>query len=156
MGGKSQHTDIKKQCLSCTWDHLFYFNFKWTEEQFNTENIEISIFDANTIRRDELIGKYIFQCAMVNGQPDHEYWRQWIGLVNTDCEGTQGFLKISVTVLKPGEIGGSHENDDDDDDAEGADLQSLILLPPDIEKQDYYLYVRCYRAEHLPKMDRCT
>eukprot|EP00033_Pygsuia_biforma_P002484 GCRY01002754.1.p1 GENE.GCRY01002754.1~~GCRY01002754.1.p1 ORF type:complete len:1277 (-),score=458.89 GCRY01002754.1:265-4095(-) len=154
--GQKQNTAIQKKTCSCTWDHMFFFQCNLKDEEFNTEKILVSVFDANTVRRNVLIGEYELDMSFIYGEKNHELYRRWVALTDNERqEGIQGYLKVTVTVLGPGDLAATHDDaDDDDDDEEGADLQSLVLLPPEMDLIPYELQVRCYRAENLPKMDR--
>ncbi|KAJ3432654.1 c2 calcium-dependent membrane targeting [Anaeramoeba flamelloides] len=158
IDGHKQHTKVFKNTASCTFDHLFFFNFKWKPEEFQKKKIAIKVLDSNTVRRNVLIGQYELDSSFVYGETDHEIWHRWLLLTDTDSnDGGQGFLKVSVIVLGPGDQSKTHESygiDDEEVDENNQDLQSLILRPPEIESQGYHLKVYCYKAEHLPKMDR--
>lgn len=61
-----------------------------------------------------------------------------------------------MTVLAGGDIAVAHNEEDElDDNEEGADLQSLVLLPPTIKTEVYQLNINAWRGEGLPKMDTC-
>jgi hypothetical protein len=88
----------------------------------------------------------------------------WVALVD-DSEpldaGVQGYLKISVQIIGPGDKMRIH-NDDVEIVSECAreiaacgDVGSLALIPPSlpIQKQWKYLVVGVYRCETLPVMD---
>lgn len=63
-------------------------------------------------------------------------------------------MKVSVTVLHPGEEAKSHEGEDEDEEQVSENnLQSMVLLPPSIQTQDWEMEAKIYKAEHLPKMD---
>ena len=53
-----------------------------------------------------LIGRFALNILNVYGQEDHEYYQRWVVLTDpTDQKdrGIQGFLKLSVFVLGPGD-----------------------------------------------------
>jgi len=85
----------------------------------------VSIFDANTVRRNELVGSFEFDLQYVYAAADHEIYRRWVALTDiTDKhEGIQGYLKLSVTVLGPNDIARVHMKEEDDmvdeDDEQG-------------------------------------
>ncbi|KAK2952288.1 putative C2 domain protein [Blattamonas nauphoetae] len=151
---KIQHTTIEKKTLSPYWEQTFFYTLKITKREFQEGKITFSVFNANTFRRNELIGKYEFDLSYCYTADNHEIWRQWIGLYNHD-EGPelQGYLRCNIVVLGPGDVPANHEDDEDDEEVEGDDLQKMVLLPPSIERTGYLLRTRCYRADHLPKMD---
>ncbi|KAJ5067739.1 c2 calcium-dependent membrane targeting [Anaeramoeba ignava] len=160
VDGKKQTTEVFKNTLSCTFDHLMFFENKWKPEETQSKTVLIQIYDSNTIRRNVLIGQYGLDIPFVHGEKGHEIWHRWAIIINPEKEtGAQGFIKFSCTVLGPGDESPTHENDDLDDDAEKEepdkpqDLQSLILRPPQLDIVGYQLSIFCYRAEDLPKMD---
>jgi hypothetical protein len=134
-----------------------FFETDLTPSEWEKEKITISVFDANTFFRNELIGLYEFDVTSVYGRKDHEVYRKWLGLTDSDNHtGLQGFLQVSVTVLKPGDDAPLHEDEfeDDEGDLDTQDLNSLVLLPPQITLTGYNLIVRVYKAEQLSKMDK--
>eukprot|EP01091_Cochliopodium_minus_P016955 TRINITY_DN6513_c0_g1_i1.p1 TRINITY_DN6513_c0_g1~~TRINITY_DN6513_c0_g1_i1.p1 ORF type:complete len:1344 (+),score=430.13 TRINITY_DN6513_c0_g1_i1:61-4092(+) len=155
--GKKRFTSKHRNTTSCIWDHLMFFETDLPPSEWEKEKITISVFDANTFFRNELIGLYEFDVSSVYGRKDHEVYRKWLGLTDSDNHtGLQGFLQVSVTCLKPGDDAPLHEEeyDDDEGDSESQDLNSLVLLPPKITLTGYNLIVRIYKAEQLSKMDR--
>ncbi|KAJ5071996.1 c2 calcium-dependent membrane targeting [Anaeramoeba ignava] len=132
---KTQKTHVFKNTLSCTFDHLMFFQSKWKPSEFDHKKVLIQVFDSNTIRRNVLIGQYELDPSFVHGEPNHEIWHRWY--------------------LGPGDQPPTHENDgiDDEEVEDTQDLQKLILRPPQLDVTGYHLKVYCYRAEDLPKMD---
>ncbi|KAJ6247531.1 c2 calcium-dependent membrane targeting [Anaeramoeba flamelloides] len=157
IDGQKQHTKVFKNTSSCTFDHLFFYDFKWKPQDFMKHKVLVQVMDSNTVKRNVLIGQYELDAAYVYGESDHEIWHKWLLLTDTDSsEGSQGYLKVSVIVLAPGDQEKTHQSDgidDEEGDEDSEDLQSMILKPPNIDTQGYHLNVFCYRAEHLPKMD---
>jgi len=64
-------------------------------------------------------------------------------------------LKLSVTVLRPGDSPVQHnEQDVDDTDGQDEDLANMVLLrPKGLDAVENILQVRIFKAENLPKMD---
>eukprot|EP00727_Mastigamoeba_balamuthi_P006292 m51a1_g2283 putative C-tail anchored protein (1298) ;mRNA; r:389989-394502 len=155
--GQKRSTKIIKKTTSCTWDHLMDFQFRESQEAFMRGTVRIDVFDANTMRRDVLIGSYTFDVASVYAEPSHEFYRRWTALADlTDAhEGVQGYLKVSVVCLRPGDVPRVHapEDEEDDDAASGDDLQGLILRPPSISVEEWELVFDVHRAAGLPAMD---
>lgn len=59
-----------------------------------------------------------------------------------------------MTVLGPNDKAPAHEEEEEqDDEQDGADLQSMVLLPPSIATEEHALEISVFRAEALPKMD---
>lgn len=101
--GQKQHTKVKKNTLSCVFDDLFFFNFKGLEKEeleeavikvgttaalttslhctalhslHCTAHIQISVFDANFISKNELIGAFTIDATHVYLQEHHEVYKQ--------------------------------------------------------------------------------
>ncbi|KAA6387445.1 MAG: hypothetical protein EZS28_017028 [Streblomastix strix] len=152
--GKQDHTSIEKKTLSPYWEQSFYYEIPMTRDKFENSTINFSVYNANTVRRNELIGAYQIDLSRVWGEENHEMWRQWLGLYNADLgPEIQGYLRCSVCVMKPGDVCGNHDDDEDDEEVEGEDLQKMVLLPPQVERHGYLLKTRAYKGDHLFKAD---
>lgn len=142
---------------------------------------QVSVFDANTVTKDRLIGLYEFDFSDMYYRDGHELWRQWVALVDPldkKDKGIQGYLKLSVAVLGPSDTLVMHsskeaeEKDAADEQAQSDDkgksaigsllsgstggnsMDSICLLPPSIKRELHFLVLSVFRAEGLPKMDR--
>lgn len=58
--GQSQHTTVEKKTLSPYWEQMFFFDLKVSRQQFLEGKILFQVFNANTFKRNELIGAYEF------------------------------------------------------------------------------------------------
>lgn len=94
--------------------------------------------------------------AKVNRQKEHthQFYRTWVVLTdpNNPTE-EQGFVRLTVTVLGPGDRPPTHESvaESKDDDA-----MDTILRPPTVRQRSYMLHMKVYRAEDLPVVaSRC-
>ena len=58
--GQSQHTTIENRTLSPYWDQMLFFDVGLTKQQFLTEKLTLQVFNANTFRRNDLIGAFEF------------------------------------------------------------------------------------------------
>ena len=141
----------------------------------------MQVFNANTWRRNELIGQYAFSLARVNAVEkdeyndvfhEHQLRRQWVALTNPDDPTIgQGFVLATVTVLRAGDrppsfasdadgLGGGGENNRSDNPvsastAGGLDparLERQLLRPPTLRRRGYNLTVNIWRAEHFPDL----
>ena len=62
-----------------------------------------------------MVGSYDFPLAWVYGKKSHEVYRRWIALVNPDAldqesaSKVQGYLKLTVAVLGPGDKITAHD-----------------------------------------------
>ena len=97
---------------------------------------------------NELVGEAAVGLAKTFASPGHEAYKIWTPLFHPDKGNEfQGYLKLSVSVVKDGQTHEEHMGDDDDDDG-------MVVLPPDVDSTPYSLQVAFHRGEDLPTMDR--
>ena len=162
--GQTRHTATKEKQASPVWDEqLFISGADLDEDKLNQSQIEVQVFDMDTFSRDDLVGQYTFDVLHVYYSPNHQVWRQWVALSapyaarekviggGADRGGIQGYLRLSVSLLGPGDKPVVHEKEEEDDKAGG---DGLILLPPTMKREVVFLRVGLYRAYHLPEMDK--
>eukprot|EP01129_Flabellula_baltica_P011560 TRINITY_DN5091_c0_g1_i1.p1 TRINITY_DN5091_c0_g1~~TRINITY_DN5091_c0_g1_i1.p1 ORF type:complete len:1232 (-),score=264.76 TRINITY_DN5091_c0_g1_i1:19-3714(-) len=153
---ETQHTQRFDDTLSCVWDRWFIFKAEMSYDKMADEKIVFNVFDANTIFKDTMIGSFEVNLGHVHDQDGHEMFARWVVLSDPKRKqkGIQGYLKCTVQVLGPGEMPPDHEvGEEFEEDTNGESLQSMVLLPPHIQTQEYQLAVNVYRAENLPHMD---
>lgn len=74
---------MKKKTTSCVFDETFFFNPKNVHpDQVQTETIKVSVFDADTFSRNDLIGSFTYDVQTVYYQENHEVYRQWVALTD--------------------------------------------------------------------------
>eukprot|EP00604_Paraphysomonas_vestita_P002816 CAMPEP_0174818892 /NCGR_PEP_ID=MMETSP1107-20130205/1828_1 /TAXON_ID=36770 /ORGANISM="Paraphysomonas vestita, Strain GFlagA" /LENGTH=1810 /DNA_ID=CAMNT_0016031457 /DNA_START=453 /DNA_END=5885 /DNA_ORIENTATION=- len=162
---QKQNTSVKPACLSCVYDELFIFNFRNMDKDVFTEGlIKVKVMDANVLLKNVLIGSYAFDAAQVYFQKDHEMYRQWVALMNdedSECNGVQGYLKLSVSIIGPGDKLKVHDEEEEMKKEReamaksgGQDISSQVMMPPSIRKEWKYIVTTIYRAEYLPVMDQ--
>jgi hypothetical protein len=146
-------TSIKKTTLSPRWDECLYFEIKDLDpKQLESEKIRLFVMDANTFRKDVLIGAFEFDASMCYFEPNHEVFRKWIALSDvTDAhEGIQGYLRVTIVVLGPGDEQKIHTQEEIEEMDEN---DTGVLMPPAIEQTGYVMSLNLYNAKDLPKMD---
>jgi hypothetical protein len=134
MFGAKKSTTIKKSSLNCVWDEVMVFSQKNMDtEQLEMEKIRVMVYDANSFRRNVLIGAFDFDMSNIYYREDHELYRKWAALTDTngEFEGIQGYLKVSISVLGPGDQAKNHDDEEDDDDDEDS---SAVIMPPMIQQ----------------------
>lgn len=155
--GKKKKSSVKKNTLGCVYDERFYFHFTSIgREQLSQAAVKFSVFDANQIMRDTLIGVHQIDLMNIYYKPQHELYRQWIALMdydNSSDKGVQGFLLVSVSVIGPGQRPPIHDRESEINKELSGDASTLVLLPPSIEQHLHFLVVSVYQAEDLPAMD---
>ena len=153
VGYQNYSTKVRKQTTSCTFDDTFFFTFKEIgRDELESIGINIQVFDADLFTRNDMIGSYLFDALDVYFQPNHKYNSQWVGLLDQNSKGdfgVQGYLRVSVTLLGPGDVDvietGSEENGEVD--------EMTVLMPPSIKMDLRFFRIRFYNAENLPNLD---
>jgi len=160
VAGKRQDTDIRRNQISATWDQVFMFqDITMTLEEFEKEIILLEVYDANTFVRNELIGQFVFGLSKVRNMPGpyrHQAFDKWVILTNPeDPAEEQGYLRVTVTVLGPGDVPPSHERAEDFVLARSqrAPKEEKILSAPNVKRRGYSFAVKVFRAEFLPITD---
>lgn len=91
---QKQHTAVMRKRTNCVFDHVMFFNFPHlTREDVENSTVDISVFDADLITRDDLIGSFQLDLHTVYLRPHHEVYKQWVGItdpVNKKDKGLQG------------------------------------------------------------------
>lgn len=66
----------------------------------------MSVFDADTFSKNDLIGMFQFDMLSCYYKKNHEIHNQWVGIndpLNEKDKGLQGYMKLSIAVLGPGD-----------------------------------------------------
>lgn len=160
---QKQNSTVQKESLNCVFDEVYIFNFRNLDKDVFSEGIiRIKVMDANVLTKNVLIGSYNFDATQVYFQKDHEFYRKWVALMNEDDpqdNSVQGYLKLTVQIVGPGEKMKIHDEEEEarkEREAmakSGNDLGSMIIMPPTIKKEWKFLVTTVYRAEYLPVMD---
>ena len=92
--GKKKHTATHKKTLNCTFDHLMFFEFQMTPEEFFHGKAKLEVFDANSISRGVEIGTAEIDLGFVYNQQGHEIYRTWLAL--TDKSGRHSGIQVNI------------------------------------------------------------
>ncbi|KAL1498830.1 hypothetical protein AB1Y20_014132 [Prymnesium parvum] len=143
---RTLYTATHKSTNSVYFGETKIFQEKMSREEFETARIVVSVEDDRLFFANNLVGNTQFELKTIHDHPDHEIYGQWIALINeSKGVGVQGFLRLSVVVLKEGEQPKIHGRDDLDADEEGD--MSLVMGLPQIETTAYLLTLRIYKVE---------
>lgn len=157
--GRTKKTRVVKRVTSCVFDDVIYFDLRHTSRAAaESATIDVAILDHDTFGGHDLIGSAAFDVRAVHARPDHELYRAWVGLIDaTEAgdNGYQGFLRLSVTVLGPGDEQKAHDLDAEyqrelDKEEEAAETGGVALAGPKLEGRLTFLVVYCWEAEDLP------
>ena len=162
--GEKQCSSVHRASLNCVFDELFIFNFRNMDKDVFSEGvIRVEIMNANVVTKNDLIGAYTFDASQVYFQKDHEMYRKWVALMNDEDpedNAVQGYLKLSVQIVGPGDKLKVHDEEEEmrkEREAMakgGGDVGSMVIMPPTIKKEWKYIVTSIYRAEYLPVMDQ--
>ncbi len=161
--GQKRNTQVIKGVTSCVFDETFIFNLRdLDKETFEEGVIRVSCKDSGLIK-NTMIGAYAVDATLIYCMnKDHEFYRQWVPLMDdSDPEdvGVQGYLKLSISIVGPGEKAKIHDEEAEraaeiaKEAAAGSDVSSLVLHAPTIQKEWKYVVCRVYKCEGLPVMD---
>ncbi|CAM9728118.1 unnamed protein product [Heterosigma akashiwo] len=137
--GQKRHTRVVKNVTNCLFGDVLYFNFKdLTIEQVQGGAITVACHDAERIRFNQLIGTYSFDFLGVYLSENHEIYRQWIGVIDNKSKkdkGPQGWIKLSITLLGPGDRQKVHNIEEEidkelKDDFEAGQIGGMVLSGP--------------------------
>ncbi|KAJ1449086.1 hypothetical protein M885DRAFT_622839 [Pelagophyceae sp. CCMP2097] len=161
--GRARKTRVVRQVSSCVFDETLYFNLKdVTSAAVEEAVVEVQILDYDAFSGHAMIGKATFDVRDVHARPGHEYYRQWVGLIDTtndDDRGYQGYAKLSITVLGRGDAQKTHDVEReylDELDAAlegGGDAGGMALVGPAAVAKQCFLVVYVWEAEDLPSMN---
>jgi hypothetical protein len=159
--GQQQQTKTAWMTNSVVFDHLMLFSFKDLEaEQLERGSITVSVYDVDHFSRDDLVGLYTVDIPNVYFREHHEMHMQWLGITdptNRRKRGLMGYVKVSIAVLGPDDK--RHIWDDAEEmkllaaEREHG-LESVVLMPPTIERTVKFLVITAHRAENLMRMDK--
>jgi len=161
--GRIKKTRVIRKVSGCVFDDTLYFNFTGlTCSAIEEAGIELQVYDFDAFLAHKLIGMATFDARSIHALPNHEFYRKWVGLINNkarDSSGYHGFIKVSLTILGPGDEQLSHDLDAEyqKELAEEADQSSgfgiVALEGPNIDVKTTFLVVFVWEARDLSVMD---
>lgn len=156
--GKTQHTTTKKQVSGAAWDEKLFFNFKNLEPSHLQEAEAKVVVRSRNLLTTPMIGCYQFNLLQIYGMKDHELYDSWVALTdpsNEDDVGIQGNLRLSLTLLGPGDKQQVHdpEKEYQERKEKAAAEPDQQLLGPGVTAKTQFLVVTVFWATDLPFMD---
>ncbi|CAM9642788.1 unnamed protein product, partial [Hapterophycus canaliculatus] len=160
--GTTKHTRVRKGVNSAVFDEVLYFNLpNLSRDQLMQATVNLRVLDANTFLRDSLIGSYQFDLLGIYVEKGHEVYRTWVALRDAESgkeTGVQGFLKLSVTVLGPGDRQQVHDLAEEMQEELAKEAETgaggrggLVLMGPALIPQELrFLVVYVFSAQGLP------
>ncbi|XP_042657372.1 fer-1-like protein 5 [Tyto alba] len=129
------------------YNEVFSQHFHRTPAQLAPEPILIQALDSRATRAKAIIGVFQLDVGTVYRAPGHSLSWKWLSLRHPDRPdaGSQGYLRVSLAVLRAGEPVTEPEEPAGDEDVEAN-----LLQPPPCAAT---LRLRVYRAEDLPQAE---
>ena len=139
---------MREKTTNPYWDETLFLSAKGVDESsLSRELISIGVYDKDLISRD-VVGEFIVDAMHVYYQPAHEIYRTWVALTAPGTARVQGYLRLSVALLGPGDKPAAHDGEQDAEEDGGA-----ILMPPAVKRELVFLRIGVLRALDLPIMD---
>ena len=145
---QSQYTRKADATNSVFWDEVRMFTVDLSRDQFNSGKMEVAVEDVGMFS-NTTIGSAFFDLTTVYDRGYHEIFGEWVALMSqAKGAAVQGFVRLSLTVLREGDTPKLHQAHelDDVDPPEGQ----LSMPMPGLEVEAYQLVVRIIRAEVNP------
>lgn len=106
-----------ESCLSCVFDERFIMNFRnMDKETFDAGQIRVNVMDADLGSRNDMIGAFVVDASRIYYRKGHEFYREWVGLIDDTSvgdSGIQGYLKLSISIIGPGDKLVVHDEESD-------------------------------------------
>ena len=152
VGSESYMTSVRKKTNSALFNEMFNFDMHFKmAHQMDMDKISVWVYDSNSITKDVLIGMYEFEISIIYSLIGHELHETWLVLtdVTDEFEGPQGFAKVSVSVLGPGDEAVEHPPTE----LGQHDDLTKCLMPPKLDQNGVLVHFYVVKGQHLPQMD---
>ena len=116
---QKQNTKVIYATVNCVFDEVLIFNVKkCAKETFEDAVIKVTVMDANSVpmMKNTEIGSFAIDATSVYFSKDHEMYRKWVALMDDEDPGdtgVQGYLKLSIQVLGPGDKLKVHDEEEE-------------------------------------------
>ena len=152
--GIEKKTDRQRQTLSCMVNQLLFFSKVRTGLEFEDEKIVIQVMDWNRFSAPRQIGVYTLDAKRMLELPGQELYRKWFAL--QDPKGGRspaGFIKMSITVVRPGGSPPQHDDTEDKEEFSQARLlKNTVLRTPKMSYENWGVHITIGWADMLPRM----
>ena len=148
---REKWTEKKEKTSSAYWDETKLFTESLSRQDFEDAKLSVTVEDASGFIKNRMIGKFLLDVTTVYDKEGHELFGQWVVLLNPDEGSTvQGFLRVSVAVLRTpsGDEYVLHKPEDLDEQDEGD--MSMVMGAPQIETKSVKLTINGCVARQVP------
>ncbi|XP_042241551.1 myoferlin-like isoform X2 [Homarus americanus] len=152
--GETRQTRVHKGTSTPWFDEIFFFQVETLPSELMEDFIQFKVCNSSGIRGSTIIGAFKCEVGMVYDQAEHAIVNRWLVLANPDepTPTVQGYLKVSVAVLGPGDVC----PDLTARQSELDDVEANLLWSAGVHLQPATFVLSIYCAQNLPRMDAGT
>lgn len=154
LDGDAKQTRVHRGTSSPWFDEIFFYQLEKLPSELLEDFLEFQVCNSSGIRSTTIIGAFKCEVGMVYDQPEHAVVNRWLVLANPDepTPTVQGYLKVSVAVLGPGDVCPDLTASRTDQD----DVEANLLWSAGVHLQPATFTLTVYCAQNLPRMDAGT
>nr|XP_053653209.1 myoferlin-like [Cherax quadricarinatus] len=154
MNGNARQTKAHKGTTTPWFDQIFFFQVEKLPAEVMEDYLEFKVCNSSGIRASTLIGSFKCEVGMVYDQAEHAILNRWLVLANPEepTPTVQGYLKVCVAVLGPGDVCPDMTARQSDQD----DVEANLLWSAGVHLQPATFILTVYCAQNLPRMDAGT
>nr|XP_045583890.1 myoferlin-like isoform X6 [Procambarus clarkii] len=154
LSGSTQQTRVHKGTTTPWFDQIFFFQDEKLPSELMEDFLVFKVCNSSGIRASTIIGAFKCEIGMVYDQAEHAILNRWLVLANPDepTPTVQGYLKVCVAVLGPGDVCPDLTARQSDQD----DVEANLLWSAGVHLQPATFIVTVYCAQNLPRMDAGT
>ncbi|XP_069958116.1 myoferlin isoform X4 [Cherax quadricarinatus] len=154
MNGNARQTKAHKGTTTPWFDQIFFFQVEKLPAEVMEDYLEFKVCNSSGIRASTLIGSFKCEVGMVYDQAEHAILNRWLVLANPEepTPTVQGYLKVCVAVLGPGDVCPDITARQSDQD----DVEANLLWSAGVHLQPATFILTVYCAQNLPRMDAGT
>eukprot|EP00744_Colponema_vietnamica_P005269 GILI01007734.1.p1 GENE.GILI01007734.1~~GILI01007734.1.p1 ORF type:complete len:1327 (-),score=328.72 GILI01007734.1:207-4187(-) len=138
-------------------NNFVYEKVMLTDSEFKQATISIRMMSFQRLRRDLMIGEYSLGLEAIYRRSNHEMWKQWVALSKPDNPAEcMGYVRVSITVIGPGDTMPSHNPyaNDDDDEVQVNTMQDMVIAAPQLIRKGMMLKLNIFKGELSERLDR--
>ncbi|CAL4067353.1 unnamed protein product, partial [Meganyctiphanes norvegica] len=140
---------VHKGTASPWFDQIFFFQLEENPKELMEKFLQFKVCNSSSLRSGTLIGAFECEIGMVYDQPEHTILNRWLVLANPEepTPTVQGYLKVSVAVLGPGDVSPDMTARRSDAD----DVEANLLWSAGVHLQPASFTLAVYCAQNLPR-----
>ncbi|KAK3887538.1 hypothetical protein Pcinc_008355 [Petrolisthes cinctipes] len=149
LDGNASQTRVHKGTNTPWFDQIFFFQVDKIPGELMEDFLEFKVYNSCGIRASTTLGAFKFEVGMAYDQAEHAVLNRWLVLANPDepTPTVQGYLKVSVAVLGPGDLCPEMAARQSDQD----DVEANLLRFAGVHLQQATFVLSVYCAQNLPR-----